>query len=307
MTEKLRPTAVNRLDVRIKTAVAIGFFAFTLQGCADMSPSAPPVTLPTDTPAPTVDISPIPTEKPHPVGFVNEANGQIGWWNEKGEHLTVPNLPYLEAKIQDGSVIYVAQTGNEYGLKVDGKTEVARFKTDVMESGARVGGLIVDGNIAVKLMKSSTYTIPIPVAPDGQLDIDYYTQTSPTQAYRAISIKYQGETLLRNPIPNNKGIYCSVQFPWDGRTWSIFDKAGFSDSQTLSVPPINSIYLFGAGKPDISIDTLTKSNYQVDAPLMSVTDEIDIIAGTTQSAYDLGPSNILRANHSPILLGYSTK
>jgi hypothetical protein len=293
MNERLRHV------IKILPTVAL---VFAVGGCdtiqTTQNPNKTALVSPLNSPSPleTADKTQVAeTETPHPVGFVTESNGRIGWYSENGDHLITPNIPGLTAEIKDGNVIYIAQKGNEYGLKVDGKTEVARYKTDVMESGIRVSGVVVDGRIAATLMKTQSDAFPIPVNPDGQLGIIYYTQNLPTADNNAIAFTYSGETPFYNPYLNNKGVYCSVQSPWDSREWSIFANADVTQTTTSGA---NSVIFSGLIDTETKTDTVTASNYQVGGSLMPVPGAIYATAPE-----DLSRFNLLQVDGSFVLLG----
>jgi hypothetical protein len=281
--------------LRIATAVS---FAFAASGACDMSQiteSPNPTRIVLNSPSP-LDTGIIKVEAtPHPAGFFTEDNGRIGWYSENGDHLITPVIPGLTAEIQGENLIYVADTDpknpNPYGLKADGKTEVARYKTDVMEKGKRVGAVMVDGRIADELMRTQSDAFPIPVNPDGQLGIIYYTQQLATTETQAIAFTYSGKTLFYNPFLNSK-VYCSVQFHWNGREWSIFVPGETSTSGT------NSVDFFGLYDTETKTDTVTTSGYAVGAPLIFVPGPMYAAAPT-----DLNRFNIVQVDDTYVGLG----
>ena len=83
----------------------------------------PPSGDPTESPA-SPSIEPPPTEAPTPfvTGFVKEPDGEIVWKEQdkvtgREIDLKVPDIDGLEAEIQGGKEVYIAEKGNAYGLK----------------------------------------------------------------------------------------------------------------------------------------------------------------------------------------------
>lgn len=139
-----------------------GMFGLNTGGAGKSGESQVPVIPP---PSAEVSDSPVPTatNSENPTIVVPTASPtEAPTPTEAAELVKAPAIPGLKAELQSGKVIYVAEAGNRYGLKVDGKTEVAAYNPDVSVEGAQVGGLALESHVAAWYLQNTADVNGIP-------------------------------------------------------------------------------------------------------------------------------------------------
>ena len=222
-------------------------------GCSSASSSSSPTA--GASPAPSYSRAPAPTATgtPAPVGFTQQADGSITWYDGEGKERTVPEFRGIEPQLRSGKVIYN-----------DARGEAAEFKPNLIVSGEQTGVFVARADIAARLIKSANTgdALEIPIFVDTRSIDDnenVIVSFSPDSGMASLSrmvidLPEPADLLVYNPF--NTGEAALVEglsiYTYAVRTWSV-DGAG-----TLLTPLLNSVVIYGFGSSAGHLD-LTKN------------------------------------------------
>jgi hypothetical protein len=211
-------------------------------GCSSASISSSPTA--GASPAPSYSRAPAPTATgtPAPVGFTQQADGSITWYDGEGKERTVPEFRGIEPQLRSGKVIYN-----------DARGEAAEFKPNLIVSGEQTGVFVARADIAARLIKSANTgdALEIPIFVDTRKIDNSQTVTvrfSPDNGLASLSrmvidLPEAADLLVYSPF--NTGETVAVE---GLSIFSYYDPVRATDgAHALLSPLMKSVFIYGFG------------------------------------------------------------
>jgi hypothetical protein len=279
--------------MRTPMSIRVALLALAVAGCtggkASPAPTGPPSPTPPATsatmrpsPSATPTASPTATPTPVPSGFVQAESG-IVWNAGNGEQLAVPTIPGLTATLADGKAIYVANSGNPYGLK--SQAYAGEFKPNLVleqpEGTERQTGVaVLVGPVAGKLTReahnSGQFRMAIPIDLRSQQgNVTVSSGIGPNASIPRVAVEILQEANIVEGNPYNEGAFATVE-DHQAVNYEIGDYSMFNDPPN-SVPDgqeLTYVHLYAYGSDghliDVTHDLHLTKPVEVGTPIAKV-------------------------------------
>ena len=175
--------------------------------------------------------TPTPSPTPVMVGYRQGPNG-IVYTTQSGVTISVPDLStyHLEAVLEDGQSRYVAQAGNDYGLKVGGYAGMfSPFVSEELSDGTEhVGGVQLAASVVSVLMHRQLAAIPsgqYKVVSPVPLDLSEASEATHLEiVYKKTRVTQIAAVSFGEPLPFCDPYERSLRvLPTSSGTWMTYD------------------------------------------------------------------------------------